>query len=340
MGRGPVAVLGCGRRPRRAGRRRTRARRGRRRRARDSLSASRTRARGDPRPRRRCARASGTEEFAQIMSRRGRQADQVRTRRGRRAVADLHRLRRRRAGRSPARPCRWMRRRSGEGKLAFTLRLPIGIVGAISPFNFPLNLVAHKLAPALAAGCPVVLKPAPATPLTALLLAEVTAEAGLPAGWLSVVCGPAQEIGDVLVDDDAREGAHVHGSGPVGWEPARARVAQAGRARAGQLDADDRRRRRRPRARRDAAAATYAFALLGTGVHLAAAHLRRTARCYDAFVAPAPAEGRGARRRRPRRRRDRRRSCDRRAQPRPRARLDRAVGRRGADRRDADRRRV
>ncbi len=62
---------------------------------------------------------------------------------------------------------------AGEGKLAFTLRVPIGIVGAISPFNFPLNLVAHKLAPALAAGCAVVLKPATATPLSALLLAEL-----------------------------------------------------------------------------------------------------------------------------------------------------------------------
>src|SRR2546430_176342 len=57
---------------------------------------------------------------------------------------------------------------AGEGKLAFTLREPIGVVGAISPFNFPLNLVAHKLAPALAAGCAVVLKPASQTPLAAL----------------------------------------------------------------------------------------------------------------------------------------------------------------------------
>src|SRR6188472_3462006 len=69
---------------------------------------------------------------------------------------------------------------AGEGKLAFTLRIPIGVVGAISPFNFPLNLVAHKLAPALAAGCAVVLKPASATPLSALLLAEMEEEAGLP----------------------------------------------------------------------------------------------------------------------------------------------------------------
>jgi len=106
---------------------------------------------------------------------------------------------------------------AGEGKLAFTLRKPIGIVGAISPFNFPLNLVAHKLAPALAAGCPVVLKPAPATPLTALFLAEVSAQAGLPAGWLSVICGPAAEIGDVLVDDERVKVITFTGSGPVGW---------------------------------------------------------------------------------------------------------------------------
>src|SRR5438045_9584629 len=66
---------------------------------------------------------------------------------------------------------------AGEGKLAFTLRRPVGIVGAISPFNFPLNLVAHKLAPALAAGCPVVLKPASQTPSSALLLAAQEPEA-------------------------------------------------------------------------------------------------------------------------------------------------------------------
>ena len=76
---------------------------------------------------------------------------------------------------------------AGEEKLAFTLRVPIGIVGAISPFNFPLNLVAHKIAPALAAGCTVVLKPASQTPLSALLLAELETEAGLPPGWLNVV---------------------------------------------------------------------------------------------------------------------------------------------------------
>jgi len=107
---------------------------------------------------------------------------------------------------------------AGEGKLAFTLRRPVGIVGAISPFNFPLNLVAHKLAPALAAGCAVVLKPASQTPLSALLLAELEAEAGLPAGWLNVVVGPASEIGDVLVADKRVKLITFTGSGAVGWK--------------------------------------------------------------------------------------------------------------------------
>jgi acyl-CoA reductase-like NAD-dependent aldehyde dehydrogenase len=106
---------------------------------------------------------------------------------------------------------------AGEGKLGFTLRKPIGIVGAISPFNFPCNLVAHKIAPALAAGCPVVLKPASATPLSALLLAELEQEAGLPEGWLSVVVGTAAEIGDVLVEDDRVKLITFTGSGEVGW---------------------------------------------------------------------------------------------------------------------------
>jgi acyl-CoA reductase-like NAD-dependent aldehyde dehydrogenase len=106
---------------------------------------------------------------------------------------------------------------AGEGKLAFTLRMPIGVVGAISPFNFPLNLVAHKLAPALAAGCAVVLKPASQTPLSALLLAEMEEEAGLPAGWLSVVAGRASEIGDVLVEDERVHAITFTGSSDVGW---------------------------------------------------------------------------------------------------------------------------
>ena len=107
---------------------------------------------------------------------------------------------------------------AGSGKLALTLRVPIGVVGAISPFNFPFNLVAHKVAPALAAGCAVVLKPASQTPLSALLLAELEAEAGLPRGWLNVVCGPASEIGDVLVEDERVALITFTGSAGVGWK--------------------------------------------------------------------------------------------------------------------------
>ncbi|MGH3021390.1 MAG: aldehyde dehydrogenase family protein [Gaiellaceae bacterium] len=107
---------------------------------------------------------------------------------------------------------------AGTGKLAFTIRVPIGVVGAISPFNFPFNLVAHKVAPALAAGCAVVLKPAGQTPLSALLLAELETEAGLPAGWLNVLVGPAAEIGDVLVEDDRVRLISFTGSAEVGWK--------------------------------------------------------------------------------------------------------------------------
>ncbi|HSK16790.1 MAG TPA: aldehyde dehydrogenase family protein [Gaiellaceae bacterium] len=107
---------------------------------------------------------------------------------------------------------------AGVGKLAFTLRVPIGVVGAISPFNFPFNLVAHKVAPALAAGCPVVLKPAGKTPMSALLLAELESEAGLPAGWLNVLVGPASEIGDILVQDERVRLISFTGSAEVGWK--------------------------------------------------------------------------------------------------------------------------
>src|SRR6059058_3025764 len=107
---------------------------------------------------------------------------------------------------------------AGEGKLAFTLRRPIGVVAAISPFNFPLNLVAHKIAPALAAGCAVVLKPASQTPLSALLLAELETEAGLPPGWVNVLVGPASEIGDVLIEDERVRALTFTGSRAVGWK--------------------------------------------------------------------------------------------------------------------------
>src|SRR3954467_10433321 len=106
----------------------------------------------------------------------------------------------------------------GEGKGGFTLRLPIGVVGAISPFNFPLNLVAHKLAPAIAAGCPVVLKPASQTPLSALALADLLLdECGLPAEQLSVVTGGGGTGGNALVDHPDVAMITFTGSPDVGW---------------------------------------------------------------------------------------------------------------------------
>ena len=227
---------------------------------------------------------------------------------------------------------------AGAGKLGFTLRVPIGIVAAISPFNFPLNLVAHKIAPALAAGCPVVLKPATATPLSALFLAELEQEAGLPDGWLNVIVGPSAEIGDVLVGDERVKLVTFTGSAEVGWgiaaRAARKRVKlELGNAtplivdEGADLDAaaaDDRRERllvRRPE------------------LHLDPARLRRVGGAYDGLVPrlvarvealqvgdPADADTDvgpliSARR------------------PRPHPRVDPRVGRRGADRRRHDRRR-
>jgi acyl-CoA reductase-like NAD-dependent aldehyde dehydrogenase len=107
---------------------------------------------------------------------------------------------------------------NGMRKLAFTQRMPVGVVGAITPFNFPVNLVAHKLAPAIAAGCPVVLKPAPQAPLCALALARVVADAGLPDGWLSVLPGRPEEVGAAIVEHPAIEVLSFTGSARVGWE--------------------------------------------------------------------------------------------------------------------------
>ena len=90
---------------------------------------------------------------------------------------------------------------TGLDKIGFTLRQPCGVVVAISPFNYPALLVLHKLAPALAAGNAVVLKPARTTPLTALAVAACFVDAGLPDGVLSVLTGPGSELGDMLVSD-------------------------------------------------------------------------------------------------------------------------------------------
>ncbi len=106
---------------------------------------------------------------------------------------------------------------AGMGKFGFVLRVPIGVVGAISPFNFPLNLVSHKVAPAIAAGCPVVLKPASATPLTALKLAGLLIDdCGLPPGWLNVVTAPGR-VANRLVEHPDVAMITFTGSPPVGW---------------------------------------------------------------------------------------------------------------------------
>ncbi|WP_110113856.1 aldehyde dehydrogenase family protein [Bacillus sp. CGMCC 1.16541] len=92
-----------------------------------------------------------------------------------------------------------------ENRMAFTVRVPLGVIAAITPFNVPLNLVCHKVGPALAAGNSVVLKPAEVTSVCALMLAEVLTEAGLPAGYLQVVTGDGEEIGEALLaNEDVR----------------------------------------------------------------------------------------------------------------------------------------
>ncbi len=105
---------------------------------------------------------------------------------------------------------------AGEGRLGFYLRCPVGVVAAITPFNFPLNLVLHKVGPALAAGNTIVLKPASATPLTALRLGEILEEAGLPPGVFNVVVGPGGTVGNWLVADARVGKVSFTGSPPVG----------------------------------------------------------------------------------------------------------------------------
>jgi aldehyde dehydrogenase (NAD+) len=105
---------------------------------------------------------------------------------------------------------------SGADRLALTRRFPRGPVLGITPFNFPVNLVAHKLAPAIAVGAPIIVKPAPATPLSALLLGELLAETDMPAGSWSVLPVPNEAMGP-LVEDPRLPVVSFTGSGPVGW---------------------------------------------------------------------------------------------------------------------------
>ncbi|PNK61534.1 aldehyde dehydrogenase family protein [Psychrobacter sp. FDAARGOS_221] len=103
------------------------------------------------------------------------------------------------------------------GYRGFSKRVPIGLCGFISPFNFPLNLVAHKIAPAIAAGCPFILKPASYTPISALLVAEVLAETDLPEGAFSIM-PMSSDVADVLVTDERIKLLSFTGSDKVGWD--------------------------------------------------------------------------------------------------------------------------
>lgn len=105
---------------------------------------------------------------------------------------------------------------AGEGYFGFWMRRPVGVIVAISPFNFPLNLVAHKIAPALASGNTVVLKPATSTPLTAHLLCECLVEAGLPSGAVNLVVGSGSTVGEWLITDERVDKITFTGSADVG----------------------------------------------------------------------------------------------------------------------------
>lgn len=107
---------------------------------------------------------------------------------------------------------------AGAGKIGFTLSVPVGVIGAIAPFNFPLNLVVHKVGPAIAAGCPIILKPASQTPFTSIALAEMLIdECGLPSDWLHVVTGGGSTVGNALVDHPDIALITFTGSPEVGW---------------------------------------------------------------------------------------------------------------------------
>ena len=148
---------------------------------------------------------------------------------------------------------------AGAGTTAFTIPEPRGIVAAITPFNFPVNLSAHKIGPAIAAGCPVVYKPAQRCPLSAGALVRAFEESGLPAGFLNLVTGPASEIVDVWQADRRVAVVNFTGSPAVGWSlkaasPEKLHILELGAASAMVVHADA----DLERAADDAATAGYA----------------------------------------------------------------------------------
>lgn len=105
---------------------------------------------------------------------------------------------------------------AGEGKTAFTKRFPIGVIACITPFNFPLNLLLHKVAPALAVGCSVIIKPAPQAPLSTLAFAELVKQAGYPAGVYNALACDIP-VAEKMVKDDRIVKLSFTGSDKVGW---------------------------------------------------------------------------------------------------------------------------
>ena len=103
-----------------------------------------------------------------------------------------------------------------ENRMGLYIRVPVGVVAAITPFNFPMNLVVHKVAPAIAAGCAVVLKPASTTPLSAIYLCNLLQEAGLPKGYINLVIGSGRTVGDYLVAHPGKKMITFTGSPNVG----------------------------------------------------------------------------------------------------------------------------
>ena len=170
---------------------------------------------------------------------------------------------------------------AGANTLALIVAEPRGIVAAITPFNFPLNLVLHKIAPALAAGCAVVLKPSNKAVLVAGLLVEIFEKSGLPAGWLNLVTGPAAVVADAWIADRGVAVITYHRIEPGRLGSEGPLPSQTARARTRFEHGDGRHGRRRPgasdRGRRNGRAVQ-----LGPSVCLPPAHLRH-ARCRGAF---------------------------------------------------------
>ena len=172
----------------------------------------------DPAPGRRPARrATSRSSRARSRSRWASRSAEARGEAARIPAAPAYERRRRARG-CTARRCRSTRPRTAPASSAFTLRQPCGVVVAITPFNYPALLVAHKVGPALAAGNAVVLKPARQTPLTALCLTRKLLEAGLPENAIQCLTGPGSELGDALCADPRVRKISFTGSTAVGEE--------------------------------------------------------------------------------------------------------------------------